>query len=172
MRCAAPLCFCSRPCARHYNCILTLPANFCPRTNSWHVFLHHCFLFHVSLPAYIICTLARVRARVCVCAQQDYQRYCAGLPDVDSPEIFGLHPNADLTYRMREATALLAALEETQPKGGGGGGGVGGGSDAAVLGEAARLLEDLPTDYQAEVFKTTIETDPKHGRGGLSVPRH
>eukprot|EP00937_MAST-01D_sp_MAST-1D-sp2_P001010 g1010.t1 len=65
---------------------------------------------------------------------------------------------------------VSCALEETQPKGGGGGGGEGGGSDAAVLGEAARLLEDLPTDYQAEVFKTTIETDPKHGRGGLSVP--
>ena len=53
---------------------------------------------------------------------EEYHKFCASLPDVDSPEIFGLHPNADLTFRVREASSLLHALEGTQPKGGGGGG--------------------------------------------------
>merc|ERR1712072_1080054 len=55
---------------------------------------------------------------------KDYHNYCNSFPEIDSPEIFGLHPNADLTFRVKQATALLSQMAETQPKGGGGGGGV------------------------------------------------
>ncbi|ETN06717.1 hypothetical protein PPTG_12758 [Phytophthora nicotianae INRA-310] len=46
---------------------------------------------------------------------EEYQRYIAGFPSVDSPEVFGLHPNADLTYRVKEVTALLGTIVDTQP---------------------------------------------------------
>ena len=46
----------------------------------------------------------------------------ATFPEIDSPELSGLHPNADLTFRVKEATSMMNALMETQPKTGGGGG--------------------------------------------------
>lgn len=47
---------------------------------------------------------------------EEIQRVLASFPKVDSPEVFGLHPNADLTFRNKEAAALLAMIAETQPK--------------------------------------------------------
>jgi dynein heavy chain len=46
-----------------------------------------------------------------------YHGYIKSFPEIDSPEIFGLHPNADLTFRVKEVTALFNTLGETQPKG-------------------------------------------------------
>merc|ERR1711977_358333 len=48
--------------------------------------------------------------------------YIETFPEADSPEISGLHPNAELTFRINEVNAMIATLGETQPKGGGGGG--------------------------------------------------
>jgi len=45
-----------------------------------------------------------------------YRNYIQSMPDIDSPEMFGLHPNADMTYRMKEVTSLLTTIIETQPK--------------------------------------------------------
>jgi dynein heavy chain len=45
-----------------------------------------------------------------------FRQYISSFPDVDSPEIFGLHPNADMTYRMKEVVSLLGTIIETQPK--------------------------------------------------------
>ncbi|GLD99919.1 hypothetical protein PINS_up008647 [Pythium insidiosum] len=47
---------------------------------------------------------------------EEYHRFISRFPKVDSPEIFGLHPNADLTFRVKEVTSLLNVLLETQPK--------------------------------------------------------
>ena len=58
-----------------------------------------------------------------------YQVFAQSFPDIDSPEIFGLHPNADLTFRVKEVRAMMATLTETQPKQGGGGGGKNKGRD-------------------------------------------
>ena len=44
----------------------------------------------------------------------EYRKYIEGLPDIDSPEISGLHPNADLTFRVKEAGDLFKTLGETQ----------------------------------------------------------
>lgn len=46
------------------------------------------------------------------------------LPGQESPEIFGLHPNADLTFRTLQVQEGMATILDTMPKGGGGGGGL------------------------------------------------
>jgi len=89
--------------------------------------------------------------------------FCATLPDIDSPEIFGLHPNADLTYRVKSVNALLDTLSETQPKGGGGDGGVS--REDVVYKKAGELLEIMPEDYMEEIYKGQINK-----LGGLAVP--
>lgn len=42
--------------------------------------------------------------------------YIQKFPNIDSPEIIGLHPNADLTFRFKEVNQLLDTIVETQPK--------------------------------------------------------
>jgi len=38
------------------------------------------------------------------------------IPPKDAPTIFGLHTNADLTFRLKESNEMLATLLDTQPK--------------------------------------------------------
>ncbi|KAF1322413.1 Dynein heavy chain, outer arm, partial [Globisporangium splendens] len=47
---------------------------------------------------------------------EECHRLIGTFPKVDSPEVFGLHPNADLTYRVKEVASLLNMILETQPK--------------------------------------------------------
>ena len=75
--------------------------------------------------------------------------------EIDSPEIFGLHPNADLTFRVKEVTALFATLGETQPKGGGGGGD-GPSREDIVSEKAADILSKMPEAYIEEEYKVKI----------------
>lgn len=43
-------------------------------------------------------------------------------PDEDSPEVFKLHPNADITCRVKETNEMILTITETRPKEGGTGG--------------------------------------------------
>uniref|UniRef100_A0A8C3EQF5 Dynein axonemal heavy chain 1 n=1 Tax=Corvus moneduloides TaxID=1196302 RepID=A0A8C3EQF5_CORMO len=47
---------------------------------------------------------------------QGYLQYVKGLPLNDSPELFGLHNNADITFAQNETFALLGAISLLQPK--------------------------------------------------------
>lgn len=44
------------------------------------------------------------------------------MPGNDTPAIFGLHPNADLTFRLKESNEMIDTLLDIQPKDAGGGG--------------------------------------------------
>ena len=46
------------------------------------------------------------------------------LPATESPEIFGLHANADITFRTLQVQEGVSTILDTMPKGGGGGGGL------------------------------------------------
>jgi len=94
-----------------------------------------------------------------------YHEYIKKFPEIDSPEIFGLHPNADLTFRVKEVTALFNTLGETQPKGGGGGGG-GKSREEIVNEKAEELLGRMPEQYVEEEYKSRIV----NRLGGLSIP--
>merc|ERR1711977_518 len=88
--------------------------------------------------------------------------YIETFPEADSPEISGLHPNAELTFRINEVNAMIATLGETQPKGGGGGGES---IEDAVTRKATELISRLPEDYQEDDYKMKI-----HKLGGLTIP--
>ena len=45
-----------------------------------------------------------------------FKDFVKTFPEIDTPEIFGLHPNADLTFRVKEVNALFSTLGNTQPK--------------------------------------------------------
>jgi len=76
------------------------------------------------------------------------------IPPVDSPLIFGLHTNADLTYRMKEASEMIATIMETQPKDSGGSGGKS--LDEIVKDLCLDLLGKMPADFVEEIFRAQI----------------
>jgi len=98
--------------------------------------------------------------------QKEYYEYVCKFPEIDTPEISGLHPNADLTYRLKGATEMFKTLSATQPKSAGGGGGGGGlSTEDIVKARAADLLETTPPPYNEDRFKVKIRA-----LGGLDIP--
>jgi dynein heavy chain len=47
---------------------------------------------------------------------QKYHEYIATIPGVDNPEVFGLHVNADITFRLKESLEMINTIMETRPK--------------------------------------------------------
>eukprot|EP00930_Biecheleria_cincta_P050644 TRINITY_DN3582_c0_g1_i1.p1 TRINITY_DN3582_c0_g1~~TRINITY_DN3582_c0_g1_i1.p1 ORF type:complete len:2677 (-),score=555.77 TRINITY_DN3582_c0_g1_i1:255-8135(-) len=76
------------------------------------------------------------------------------IPAVDSPNIFGLHTNADLTYRLKEASEMITTIIETQPKDSGGSGGKS--TDDIVKETCVDLLGKMPPDFIEEIFRASI----------------
>lgn len=54
---------------------------------------------------------------------QHYIDYINSLPINDTPEVFGLHGNADITYQINTAKGILDTILSVQPKESGGGSG-------------------------------------------------
>ena len=94
----------------------------------------------------------------------NWHSFIKNFPEIDSPEIFGLHPNADLTFRVKEVNALFNTLSDTQPKGGGSTGD-GPSREDIVADKAADLLGRMPEHYVEEEYKVKINK-----LGGLAVP--
>lgn len=94
-----------------------------------------------------------------------YRKYAASFPEVDSPELYGLHPNADLTFRNKEAAYLLSVMGDTQPRVSSGGGPgkeakAGASMEDTVAEKAADLLAKLPADYIEDEYKAAIRGAP------------
>jgi len=86
---------------------------------------------------------------------QNFREAIDTIPPVDSPLIFGLHPNADLTYRLKEATEMITTIIETQPKDTGGGSGKS--VDEIVKEQCQDLLSKMPPDFVEEIFRAQIQ---------------
>jgi len=70
------------------------------------------------------------------------------LPAQESPEIFGLHTNADLTFRTLQVAGSISTIIETMPKSGGGGGGMS--PEELVDKTAEELLAKVPATFHKE----------------------
>ncbi|XP_045900393.1 dynein axonemal heavy chain 5 [Micropterus dolomieu] len=86
---------------------------------------------------------------------QDVLQHIEALPLVDSPEVFGLHPNADITYQTNLAIETLSTIINIQPKDSGGGAGET--REASVQRLASEMLEKLPPDYVPHEVKGQLQ---------------
>lgn len=84
-----------------------------------------------------------------------YVDYINSLPENDSPEVFGLHPNADITYQINSAKAILDTILSVQPKEGGGGGGES--RESVVYKLAEDMLSKLPKEYNSFEVKEALQ---------------
>ncbi|KAK3097645.1 hypothetical protein FSP39_011696 [Pinctada imbricata] len=84
----------------------------------------------------------------------EYRSYIETLPLRDTPECFGLHSNADITYQTNTANNMLANIVNIQPKDSGGGGGET--REAVVYRLAEDMLEKLPDDYVPHEVKDRL----------------
>jgi len=85
---------------------------------------------------------------------QQYLDFIEKLPPVDSPEVFGMHPNANITYQSKTARDILDTVLNIQPKESSGG--LGETREAAVSRMADDMLSKLPDDYIAHQVKDRI----------------
>lgn len=95
---------------------------------------------------------------------EEFMLYIQKFPDVDSPEIFGLHPNADLTFRFKEVTQLLDTIVETQPKQSSASSG-GKTREELVYEKCEELMGNAPVDYVEDEYEDRI-----NAMGSFSVP--
>jgi len=70
------------------------------------------------------------------------KEYLSKLPDVDDPEVFGMHDNANTAFNRAESLSCMATLLSLQPRESGGGGGKS--SDEIVLELSDDILSKVP----------------------------
>jgi len=89
-----------------------------------------------------------------------YRTHISELPSHDSPELFGLHVNADLTFGTNEALYILNTISETQPKETGI---VKGGKtrEETVYDKADELLALMPKAYKDDEVRESIRKRSK-----------
>ena len=75
----------------------------------------------------------------------EYLDFIETMPLVDTPEVFGLHPNADITYMTTMAKEVLGTIVDIQPKDGSSSAGES--REDAVARMCNEFLEKLPADF-------------------------
>uniref|UniRef100_A0A8D2M816 AAA+ ATPase domain-containing protein n=1 Tax=Zonotrichia albicollis TaxID=44394 RepID=A0A8D2M816_ZONAL len=99
------------------------------------------------------CFYTGYKIPVCKTLEQ-YFDYIQLLPAMDTPEVFGLHPNADITYQRNTSADVLDTITNIQPKESGGGSGET--RESVVYRLAEDMLEKLPPDYVPHEVKARL----------------
>ncbi|KAF6020163.1 DNAH5 [Bugula neritina] len=77
------------------------------------------------------------------------------LPLIDTPQAFGLHPNADITYQTKAARDVLDTILSIQPKDSSGGSGET--RESVVYRLCDDMIDKLPPDYDPFEVKTRLQ---------------
>ncbi|KAM9553974.1 dynein axonemal heavy chain 8-like [Salvelinus alpinus] len=99
------------------------------------------------------CFYTGYKVPVCKTVEQ-YMEYIATLPALDTPQVFGLHPNADITYQTNTSAEVLDTITNIQPKESGGGAGET--RESIVYRLAEDMLEKLPPNYVPHEVKARL----------------
>nr|Q39575.1 RecName: Full=Dynein gamma chain, flagellar outer arm [Chlamydomonas reinhardtii]7KZM_C Chain C, Dynein gamma chain, flagellar outer arm [Chlamydomonas reinhardtii]7KZN_C Chain C, Dynein gamma chain, flagellar outer arm [Chlamydomonas reinhardtii]7KZO_C Chain C, Dynein gamma chain, flagellar outer arm [Chlamydomonas reinhardtii]8GLV_AD Chain AD, Dynein gamma chain, flagellar outer arm [Chlamydomonas reinhardtii]8GLV_AX Chain AX, Dynein gamma chain, flagellar outer arm [Chlamydomonas reinhar len=95
---------------------------------------------------------------------ETFGSYIETLPGTESPEIFGLHPNADITFRTLQVQESIVTILDTMPKGAGSGSGL---SREDVVDKICEdLLSKAPPLFDKEETKEKLKKLP----GGPTLP--
>ena len=86
----------------------------------------------------------------------------------DHPNVFGMHANADLTYRSKTTKEMLETVMDIQPKDAGGGGDGGPTRDEVVLMLSSKMLQDIPKNFNFVEVRKNIE---KLNGGATAQPK-
>ena len=86
---------------------------------------------------------------------EEYKTSIDNMSGIDSPECFGLHPNADIIYQTNTANSMLATILAIQPKDAGAGGGET--REATVYRLADDMLGKLPPDYNPHEVRERLK---------------
>lgn len=101
-------------------------------------------------------------------ASAEHSKYLSEIdqmPDRDSPTAFGLHTNADLTFRLKESQEMLNTLIDTQPKDASSAGGKS--PEAEVRDKLEKeMIPELPEDWNEIEIMDRIKS--MKGPKGLS----
>uniref|UniRef100_A0A7S3YCE3 AAA+ ATPase domain-containing protein n=1 Tax=Lotharella globosa TaxID=91324 RepID=A0A7S3YCE3_9EUKA len=84
-----------------------------------------------------------------------YTNAIGELPDVNSPVVFGLHPNAEIQYNTNTAKTIWSDLISLQPRTTGGGGGKT--REQHIKETAEKLLKDVPPPVDLIVIRKMFE---------------
>lgn len=85
----------------------------------------------------------------------EFREYIISLPAMDTPQVFGLHPNADITYQTHTAKETLETILNIQPKDSGGGSGET--RESVVMKQSQDMLSKLPPDYDMHAVKARLQ---------------
>ncbi|KAK0178414.1 hypothetical protein PV328_002364 [Microctonus aethiopoides] len=86
---------------------------------------------------------------------QGYMEYINNLQATDTPEVFGLHSNADITYQINTAKGILDTILNVQPKEGGSQGGET--RENIVYRLADDMLAKLPEQYNSFEVRDALQ---------------
>ena len=84
----------------------------------------------------------------------EWRDFIEDLPLIDTPEIYGMNPNAELTSRAAQANMVLGEILNVQPKDSSGSGGES--RESIVLKVVADLLSKLPSDFSKNQVKGQV----------------
>ncbi|XP_021341821.1 dynein heavy chain 12, axonemal-like isoform X1 [Mizuhopecten yessoensis] len=77
----------------------------------------------------------------------DYVQFIKNLPQQQTPEVFGMHENVDISKELQDTTLLFDSVLLTKGRGAGGGGGD---TDASLSNMAGGIIAKLPKIYDIE----------------------
>ena len=85
----------------------------------------------------------------------EFRNFIDALPLADTPDVFGLHPNADISSQTKTSQKMLDTILSIQPKDSNAGSGET--REDAVKRLANDLLSKLPEDYDRNKVKSAIQ---------------